>query len=209
MRKVGEILRQEREKLGQDLPGLGEELKIKPEYLQALEEDNYQAIPGGMPIIVGILSAYSRKLGLDPAKTSAIFRRDYTGTPGAVLPKELQDQKNIWTPTKTIGVIVVLLIVLAGFFYYSRSFLASGPPVLKLTSPKENELIIGQEVVVKGKLKRGDVVSINGEKAILAEDGSFEVTIECHLGENLLLVEATNPKGEEEQLTRKFTCQEE
>lgn len=209
MRKVGEILRQERKRLGQDLSKLGEELKIKSEYLQALEEDNYQAIPGGMPIIVGILSAYSKRLGLDPTKTSAIFRRDYTGKPGAVLPKELQNQKNIWTPAKTISVVVILLIILAGFFYYSRSFLVGGPPVLKLISPKENELIIGQEVVVKGKLRRGDVISINGEKVILAEDGSFETTIECHLGENLLLVEAANPKGEEEQLTRKFICQEE
>ncbi|MDD3532201.1 MAG: helix-turn-helix domain-containing protein [Candidatus Shapirobacteria bacterium] len=209
MRSVGEILRQEREKLGQDLAGLAEDLKVKLEYLRALEEDDYQAIPGGIPIIVGILSAYSQKLGLDSVKTSAIFRRDYTGTPGSVLPEELQSPKKPWTPTHTISAIIITLTVLAGFFYYSRSFFLSGPPVLKLTSPKENELVVGKEVVVKGKLRRGDVVSVNGEKIILAEDGSFETVVECHFGENLILIEAANPKGEQEQLARRFVCQEE
>lgn len=209
MRKIGEILSQEREKLGQSRAELGEELKIKPEYLQALEKDNYQAIPGGMPIIIGILSAYSQRLGLDPVKMRAVFRRDYTGTPGSVLPEELQDHNNTWTPAHTIGIIVIVLTVLAGFFYYSRSFLLSGPPVLELTSPKEGEVIVGEEVVVRGRLRRGDVVSVNGEKIILAENGSFETVIECHFGENLVLIEAANPKGEQEQLTRRFVCQEE
>ncbi|MDD3679668.1 MAG: helix-turn-helix domain-containing protein [Candidatus Shapirobacteria bacterium] len=209
MRTVGEILRQQRQGLSQDLIELAKKLKIKPEHLIALEKDDYRSIPGGMPIIIGILSNYSRVLKLDPVKMSAVFRRDYTGTPGAVLPGELQGKRPSWTPAHTVGSIVLILILLAGAFYYSRSFLLGGPPVLRLDSPKEGELIISDKALIKGRLKRGDIVAVNGEKVLLKEDGSFEVIFDCRPGENLILIEAANPRGEQEQLTRRFTCQEE
>ncbi len=209
MRTVGEILRQERQKQNKNIADLAKKIKVREEYLQALEEDDYGAIPGGAPIITGVLSAYSQTLGLDTIKMSAVFRRDYEGNPASVLPKELPRENNAWTPAHTIGAASIILIILAGFFYYSRSFLLDGPPVLKLRSPQEGEVIIGQEVVVQGRVRRGDVVAVNGEKILLEENGSFKTTVDCQQGDNLLLIEAANPKGEEEQLTRRFVCQEE
>ncbi|KUK84182.1 MAG: XRE family transcriptional regulator [Microgenomates bacterium 39_6] len=209
MRTVGEILRQERQKQDKKIVDLAKKIKVREEYLRALEKDDYRAIPGGIPIVTGILSAYSQALELDTTKMTAIFRRDYEGNPTSVLPKELQEENNSWTPAHTVGAITIILIILAGFFYYSRSFLLDGAPVLKLRSPREGEIIIGQEVIVEGRVKRGDVVAVNGEKILLEENGSFQTIIDCQQGENLLLIEAGNPKGEQERLARRFVCQEE
>jgi DNA-binding XRE family transcriptional regulator len=209
MRTVGEVLRQERQKQDKDIADLAQKIKVREEYLKALEKDDYQSIPGGAPIITGVLSVYSQSLGLDTIKMSAIFRRDYQGNPTSVLPKELQEKNNIWTPAHTIVAAGIILAILAGFFYYSRSFLLDGAPVLRLSSPKEGEVVVGQEIVVQGRVRRGDVVAVNGEKILLEENGSFETTVDCQQGENLLLIEAANPKGEQEQLTRRFVCQEE
>jgi hypothetical protein len=210
MKTVGEILRQKRSELNQDLGELARRLKVRKEYLFALEEDDYQAIPGGAPIITGILVNYSLILDLDPVKMRAIFRRDYIAGPKSILPPaQLAKRGFVWTPAYTASLIALVLVILVGTFYYSRSFFLGGPPIINLDSPAEGELVVGSKALVKGKIKRGDVISINGEKVVLAEDGSFEIMVECRLGENLLLIEAANPKGEEEQLTRSFVCQEE
>ncbi len=210
MRTVGEVLRQQRHNLNQNLTDLAKRLKVKSEYLAALEKDDYQVIPGGAPIITGILVNYSQVLGLDPVKMSAIFRRDYVAGPKLILPPEELDKKVFsWTPAHTVGIIILIIAILVGVFYYSRSFFLGGPPMLDLDSPKEGETVVGLRVVVKGKVKRGDVVAINGEKVLLSANSFFETEFDCRPGENLILVEASNPQGEKAQLTRKFTCQEE
>lgn len=210
MKTVGEILRQKRGELGRDLDDLSKRLKVRKDYLLALEEDNYQAIPGGAPIITGILANYSLALGLDPVKMRAIFRRDYIAGPKSILPPaELAKKSFSWTPAYTVASAFLVLAILVGVFYYSRSFFLGGPPVVDLDSPAEGELITGSKVIVKGKIKRGDVVSVNGEKILLSADNSFEVEFDCRPGENLILIEASNPQGEEVQLTRRFICQEE
>ncbi len=209
MRTVGEILRQERRELKKNLTELALELKVKTEYLSALEKDEYQAIPGGVPIITGILSNYSRVLKLDPVKMRAIFRRDYIGGTGAVLPDEIQDKNNFWTPTRAVGLSILFLTILIGFFYYSRSFLLSGPPALSLSFPKEGELVVGDQVVVRGRVRRADVVAVNGEKVLLTDNGSFELALDCQSGENLIFIEASNHRQDQKQLTRRFICQKE
>jgi len=209
MKTVGEILRQKRGELSRDLEDLAKRLKVRKDYLLALEEDKYQAIPGGAPIITGILVNYSLALGLDPVKMSAIFRRDYIAGPKSILPPaELAKKGFGWTPAYTAVLAFLVLAILVGVFYYSRSFFLGGPPIIDLNSPDEGELITGSRVVVRGRIKRGDVVSINGEKVLLSADNSFEAEFDCHSGENLILVEASNPQGEEARLTRRFVCQE-
>lgn len=207
MRTVGEIFQQARQEKGDDVADLAKELKVKKDYLLALEADNYHQIPGGMPIISGIVTNYAQILDLDPVKMGAIFRRDYAADPGAILPEEFDQKPKTWTPTHTVSLVVLLLVVLAGFFYYSRSFLLSGPPVINLTSPKEGEVVKSMTVSVSGKIKRGDVAAVNGEKVLLDEDNNFSFTLDCQEGSNLVLVEATNPDGESSQLTREFVCQ--
>ncbi len=124
------------------------------------------------------------------------------------MPNGLSEKTFTWTPTHTVAVIVFILIFLTGVFYYSRSFFLGGSPALKLDVPKEGELIIGNSVIVKGRLKRGDIVVVNGDKVLLKADNSFETLIDCRPGDNVILVEASNPGGDKEQLTRRFICQE-
>jgi transcriptional regulator with XRE-family HTH domain len=62
--KPGEILRAEREKQGLSLPEVEAATKIRVKYLEALENDDYQEIPGEI-YRVGFLRNYARYLGLD------------------------------------------------------------------------------------------------------------------------------------------------
>ncbi|MDD4260829.1 MAG: helix-turn-helix domain-containing protein, partial [Syntrophaceticus schinkii] len=63
--KIGEILRTERESRGLSLIDVEEETKIRAKYLQALEEENYDEIPGEA-YCMRFLRNYARFLEIDP-----------------------------------------------------------------------------------------------------------------------------------------------
>jgi arsenate reductase-like glutaredoxin family protein len=62
----GQLLSEARKKRRLRYKRLSTELNIPEKYLQALEEENYEVMPGGDPYIKGYLRSYAKKLGLDP-----------------------------------------------------------------------------------------------------------------------------------------------
>ena len=62
----GQLLSEARKKRRLRYKRLSVELNIPEKYLQALEEEDYEVMPGGDPYIKGYLRAYAKKLGIDP-----------------------------------------------------------------------------------------------------------------------------------------------
>lgn len=71
--KIGEILRTERESKGLSLADIEKETKIRAKYIQALEEENYDEIPGAA-YCMGFLRNYARFLEIDPDPLVYQFR---------------------------------------------------------------------------------------------------------------------------------------
>ncbi|MCL5935149.1 MAG: DUF4115 domain-containing protein [Clostridia bacterium] len=65
MGKIGEILRKTREAKGLTLQQVEDETNMRWKYIEALEEENYEVIPG-QAYVRGFLRNYSAFLGLDP-----------------------------------------------------------------------------------------------------------------------------------------------
>jgi len=66
MTSVGETLRRERVKRNLDLDEISRELKISSRFLQAIESDQYDKLPGGV-FAKSFVRQYARLLGLDEA----------------------------------------------------------------------------------------------------------------------------------------------
>ena len=64
MTPVGETLRRERMKRNLDLEEISRELKISTRFLQAIENDQYDKLPGGV-FVLSFVRQYARLLGLD------------------------------------------------------------------------------------------------------------------------------------------------
>jgi cytoskeletal protein RodZ len=62
----GEELRRERESRGVALETISEKTKVITRYLTALENDRFEALPGGI-LSKGIVRGYARTVGLDEA----------------------------------------------------------------------------------------------------------------------------------------------
>lgn len=76
MGEIGEILKSAREKKGISLREAEEDTKIRYKYLEALEEENFDVIPGTV-YTKGFIRNYANYLGLDGDQLLAAFKELY------------------------------------------------------------------------------------------------------------------------------------
>lgn len=140
--KIGEILRAERERKGLSLVDIEEETKIRAKYLQALEDENYDEIPGEA-YCMGFLRNYARFLGIDPDPLLYQYRSQVKKADLSPLPEiaEQTDRKLEKNPVRSSSerarslfqlAIFVFLIFSIAFIFFSvmeRKTPPSKPPV--------------------------------------------------------------------------------
>lgn len=76
--KLGEQLKKAREFTGYNLTEVGEYLKIRPLYLKALEDEDFDKIPGSV-YVVGFIRTYADFLKLDSEELIRLYKRDARG----------------------------------------------------------------------------------------------------------------------------------
>jgi cytoskeleton protein RodZ len=79
METLGVWLRQTREAQGSSLEEVEAETRIRPRFLEALEQGNYGVFPGGTVQIRGFLRIYARHLGLSPDQVLARYDQQVRG----------------------------------------------------------------------------------------------------------------------------------
>ena len=98
---IGEVLRLAREQQGLTLQDVSDALNIKREYLEALEKDEYDAIPGAV-FVKGFLRNYGIFLELDGI---ALARKDSN--------KKKKQRQGKWPEITIIaGIIIFLLLII-------------------------------------------------------------------------------------------------
>ena len=107
----GENLRRERELRGITLREIAEATKISVRFLQALEQDRVDVLPGGL-FPRAFVRQYARHLGLDPEKLAAEFQY----LQGESLPEKKPIVRERWTPPPgalflaALGIVAVVLV---------------------------------------------------------------------------------------------------
>ncbi len=72
---LGRVLKRARMATGLDIPDVAQRLRIRPEYLEALEEGDHAKLPGRV-YAIGFVRTYSSFLGLDPAVAIERFKSE-------------------------------------------------------------------------------------------------------------------------------------
>lgn len=118
----GEKLRREREMRGVSLEEISESTKIGTRSLRALEEDDFEKLPGGV-FNRGFVRAYSRFLGLDEDQTVADFdaaQKEYNLAHGQVEQATLEPEPEPESPNGlrwlAAAMFVLVLVAWAGYF---------------------------------------------------------------------------------------------
>jgi len=114
---------------------LSSELNIDESYLVALEEDNFELIPGGEAYVKGFLRSYAKKLDLNPDEIIQIYssgREKISDKTSSDL--SLQLKKDNINQTKYLAALI-LVPALVVVFFLSLAFILGFP-----TNQKEQNL---------------------------------------------------------------------
>lgn len=116
---VGEILRRARIKAGYEIVPIAHQLNIRPELLEALEQNDHARLPGRV-YVVGFVRTYAEALGLDGDKVAYLLKAQSLGEDQRRLPdfpKPINDRRlpGPVTIAASIGGVIVLLILWAVF----------------------------------------------------------------------------------------------
>jgi cytoskeletal protein RodZ len=125
MRSVGEILRTAREKRKIKLSEVAETTKIKREFLEAIESDQFQKISSEVAA-KGFIRNYAEFLGLSSQAALSVFRRDFVEKPRQLggFPKP----GFVWTPKTTLLVMAVVFSLLIGVYLIRQYLSLSAAP---------------------------------------------------------------------------------
>lgn len=121
--RIGAALREERERQGLTLEDLEERTKIRTRYLRALENEDWDILPG--PTYVrGFLRTYADTLGLDPEDLVDDYREEFEAPqPRAGLPESVLSERRAlngrrsgfdrrWLIAALVAGLVALLLIL-------------------------------------------------------------------------------------------------
>jgi len=126
MSQLGERLREARERKGVSLEEVERTTRIRAKFLQALEEEDFAALPGET-FARGFVRNYALYLGLDPQEMLALYdearkaQGEEAPTP-SFRPVDISLEPASWfSPQALISVLLVVLLgALAGWWTYTR-----------------------------------------------------------------------------------------
>ena len=120
--QIGEVLRSTRSRLGKDIYAVERETKIRAKYLQALENEEWDVLPGPT-YVKGFLRTYAGYLGLDADTLVDEYRRAIERSPAAEQPylfsepllerrrRPVAPERRSWG--QVLGVLGILIVAVA------------------------------------------------------------------------------------------------
>ena len=204
MRKVGEILRTKREEQGKSLQEISEETKVRVEYLDHIEQGEYNKLPDKV-YVRGFISTYAAALGLQPDQILPFYRRELQeddGRDAKELPKHVEKRSIHITPNQVfLSVLAVVVIAFIAFLYIQFQQYA-GVPVLIVDFPPKDTQTSLETVEISGKTDSDVRVTVNGQDASVLDDGSFRISYDLRSGVNRIRIVAKNLLGKEQVVER-------
>jgi cytoskeletal protein RodZ len=125
MVSLGEELKRERELREISLREISEATKISIRILEAIEKNNFQALPGGI-FNRNFLRAYAEFIGLDSENVVRKYNQQFDSSEERVAPTPGMEvalqEAAIKRSSKTLPIVLmlILLVVAAAFLFFNR-----------------------------------------------------------------------------------------
>lgn len=203
MDTVGKVIREGRLKKKLSYSVLSEETKIKKDFLQAIEKENWKVLPD-LTVVTGFVKSMAHALGMSERRLTAILRRDYPPKKVTINPSPDVSDKFMWSPRLTflLGALIVSIFVLGYLAFQYIKFIA--PPSLEVYTPVDEMTVEEKKVLVRGKTDTDAVIRINNQPVIVDQDGRFVTEIQIYQGTEEIIVEAQSRAGKSTVVKRKI-----
>jgi cytoskeletal protein RodZ len=201
METIGQILKKARLAKKYSFKELEEETKIKSSFIQAIEKEDWQALPE-LPVVLGFVKNIASFLNIDVRRVTASLKRDYPPQDLEVNPQPELGKKFVWTPKLTffVGVLALSSLILGYLSFQYLQFIS--PPKLEIYVPKDNETISQKKLTVSGVTSPDATVKINNQPVLVDEEGMFQSELEVSEKTKEIVVVAVSRSGKEAVIKR-------
>jgi len=202
---LGEKLRSARNARNLKIEDAARILNIRPEYLNALEEERWDKLPAGL-YGKNFLKQYARLLRLNPQE---LLRQAAATAPDAdpFFQKIVPPHRFIVFP-KIVRNAIIVTAVLACLLYlvgYFRRVVS--PPDLIISAPAQNATTSGLTLTVSGRTDPAAEVRINDEVVLNNDNGSFSQTIDLKQGLNDIIISAQKKYSQSRTVSRQILAE--
>ena len=185
---------------GLTLKKLSELSGITLKYLEYLSAGNFEALPSA-PYFRGYLEKLGRILDFDYREWWQNIKEEEIVKTSGTLDQLPKNRFALSSPGKFIWPGIFLLLVV--FYFGARFSKIFGQPQVSVAYPTEAFTnTASQEIVVRGELKDGDKLVINGEAVVMEDDGTWEKNILLEPGLNTIEIKAKKFLGRETRIIR-------
>lgn len=195
---LGEELRMARNKTNLSIDEVASIIKIRKDYLLALEMEDFNALPSGL-YSKNYLKKYANFLNIDANQIDRFLKQLNTELEESEpFPNKMVDKKKFIVFPKIVKNVLISLAVLAFFFYllfYFKNLVLA--PSLEITHPSSDIKIEESSIEIVGKVDPGSDLSINEQAILPDEDGNFSKLINLKKGMNTILVSAKKKYSKE------------
>ena len=198
MKKVSDLLREERVAKGLTLEEIEIDTKIKKVFLNAIEDGKFHTLPSES-YALGFVKNYAQFLELPVQRVAALFRREYESDKVSIVPEYRREEKkfkktNIFSP-KSLLILGSFLIVFFYIAFNSLSFFIG--PSLDIKIPKNGQVISGNVVEVAGKTDQYASLFVNDNEVSLSLSGEFKKNLYLFSGDQKITIVSKNRFGKE------------
>lgn len=201
MRTIGKLVKEARLRKKVSIARLEDETKIKNEFLEAIENEEWAVLPD-LPVIAGFVKTIAGFLGLNQNQLAAILRRDYPPQKLSVNPKPDVTDAFTWTPKFTfyVGAGVIAVFILGYLVFQYTKFVK--PPGLSVSYPLDGTQVTTSKVKVQGKTDPEATIKVNNQPVLVDEDGTFSVEIQIYQGTTEIVIKSASRTGKETIIRR-------
>ena len=208
--KTGERLRERRNQLKLSLNKVSQELNISVKYLEALEQSEFQKIPGEI-YAKSFLKAYAGYLEFDVADIVNNYeteQRIYSKTKKFEFNRHMNPVKRVSqlhllvTPKLLRGMIIGLLICICLIYLGVKVRAIMALPEIKIEQPATDIVTDQNYIEVSGQIGKETTLEINGQPVLIDKQSRFNEVLELQSGTNLIEFKATTRHGKQSKIFR-------
>jgi cytoskeletal protein RodZ len=192
---VAEKLRSARIEKNLSLSIVAQKIEIRAEYLEALENSDYEKIPTGV-YEKTFLKKYAAFLGLNALKLAEKYQKERTEKNkkdiNVFAKKRIMAAEMLIVP-KILKNILIVFFIIALFLYLGYYLKTSfSQPRMDITEPADNTVTEKNFIDIAGRADPKTQVTINDRQILKDAAGNFRETVELKKGINIIIVSAQN-----------------
>lgn len=195
---LGQKLKQVREQSHYTIAAVSAQLRIKPEYIEAIEQSRYIALPSGV-FVKNYVQRYAKLLGLNWSIVQPLLETElkvYTQTPGIPTQKRYLAKHPLQLMKVVIGLVILFAVIALGAYFSLEITNIIEPPALEVMELPSRVAYKDRTLTVAGQTDPEAVVSINDQAIPVLPGGQFSQQMSLQPGNNLLKIEAKTKRSQ-------------